>query len=193
MRLPLFFCLAAFLAQARLMGQLAGTAPLQPATGDERSKEMVAGIDRFLMRQIEESVTKRETLWKRDVSSVAAYLKSVELNRDHLRSILGVCDADKREAVTALELLSTTERDSKLAETKDYVIHAVRWPVLPGVLGEGLLLRPRGKVKAQYPPPRSEAAFGKHRPKKVVSKGAPNVPPCREEESKHSPSSENAF
>ena len=36
-----------------------------------------------------------------------------------------------------------------MAETKDYVIHAVRWPVLAGVNGEGLLLRPKGKVKAR--------------------------------------------
>ena len=110
---------------------------------------MVAGIDRFLARAIEESVTLRAALWKRDLSSKDAYNRSVEPNRERLRHILGVVKEDGRVPFSALELLSTTEHDSKLAETGDYAIHAVRWPVLTGVYGEGLLLAPKGKVKAR--------------------------------------------
>lgn len=129
--------------------QLAGTLPLRPATGDQRSKEMVSGIDRFLMREIDASVALRTELWKRDLDSASAYDRSVEPNREHLRHILGVVTEDKREKFSALERMSTTEHDSTLAETSEYAIHAVRWPVLTGVHGEGLLLEPKGKVKAR--------------------------------------------
>jgi dienelactone hydrolase len=33
-----------------------------------------------------------------------------------------------------------------VAETKNYKVFAIRWPVLPGVDGEGLLLEPKGKL-----------------------------------------------
>ncbi|MDD4871514.1 MAG: hypothetical protein PHR77_13235 [Kiritimatiellae bacterium] len=150
-RLSLFLLIAivVVLPQNRIQAQLAGTTPLQPVVGDARSKEMIAGVDRFLMRAINESVTLRTTLWKRDLNSAAAYNSSVEPNREHLRHILGVVKEDKRESFVALELVSTTEHDSKLAETRDYTIHAVRWPVLAGVHGEGLLLEPKGKIKAR--------------------------------------------
>lgn len=146
-RIPLLLCVAAL---GSAVAQHADSTPTPAAVdGDARSKQMVAGIDRFLMREIEESVAKREALWKRDTSSVVAYHKSVEPNREHLRAILGVCDADHRAPITALELVSTTAADSKLAEGKDYAVHAVRWPVLPGVHGEGLLLKPKRPAKAR--------------------------------------------
>src|SRR5262245_9523252 len=46
------------------------------------SAQMVAGIDRFLMREIERSVQERRKLWQRDFSSVEAYEKSVQPNRE---------------------------------------------------------------------------------------------------------------
>ena len=70
---------------------LPGTKPLT-MTGDLAS-EMVAGADRFLLKQIEESAGKREKYWKRDFSSAEAYQASVEPNRKRLAHILGVRDA----------------------------------------------------------------------------------------------------
>ena len=67
-----------------------GTKPLT-MTGDIAS-ELVAGADRFLLKQIEESAAKRESHWKRDFSSPAAYQASVEPNRKRLAHILGVRD-----------------------------------------------------------------------------------------------------
>jgi len=149
-RFTFFFpAMLVLLLQSGARAQLAGTAPLRPASGDARSKEMVAGIDRFLARAIEESVPLRAALWKRDLGSGGAYNRSVEPNRERLRHILGVVKEDGRVPFSALELPGTTEHDSKLAETGDYAIHAVRWPVLTGVYGEGLLLEPKGKVKAR--------------------------------------------
>ena len=60
-------------------------------TGDIAS-ELVAGVDRFLLKQIDESTAKREQYWKRDFSSLRAYDASVEPNRKRLAHILGVRD-----------------------------------------------------------------------------------------------------
>ncbi|MDD4017564.1 MAG: hypothetical protein PHV28_06425 [Kiritimatiellae bacterium] len=137
------------LLQSGARAQLAGTAPLRPASGDARSREMVAGIDRFLARAIEASLPRRAALWKRDPGSGDAYTRSVEPNRERLRHILGVVKEDARVPFNDLELPGTTGHDSKLAETGVCAIHAVRWPVLAGVNGEGLLLEPKEKVKAR--------------------------------------------
>ena len=53
---------------------------------------MVAGIDKFLLREIELSVGRRENYWKRDFTSPEAYNKSIEPNRQRLKKILGVVD-----------------------------------------------------------------------------------------------------
>ena len=148
---PSFFLMAllVFLLRNSVSAQLTGTALLQSAAGDVRSKAMVAGLDRFLTRAVDGSEALRAPLWKRDLSSVNAYNHSVESNREHLRQILGVVKEDQRASLTALERVCTTEHDAKLAETPEYTLHAVRWPVLRGVSGEGLLLRPKGKVRAR--------------------------------------------
>src|SRR5262245_22136598 len=69
---------------------LPGTKPLT-VTGDIAS-ELVAGVDRFLLKQIDESAGKRATYWKRDFSSHAAYDTSIAPNRARLAHILGVRD-----------------------------------------------------------------------------------------------------
>ncbi|MCB1121825.1 MAG: hypothetical protein KJT03_09775, partial [Verrucomicrobiae bacterium] len=85
----------------RVFGQamLPGTKPLT-MEGD-LSAQMVAGIDRFLMRMTDESVEQREQYWRRDFSSDQAYAASLLPNRERLRKILGV--VDERLPVTALE------------------------------------------------------------------------------------------
>ena len=50
------------------------------------------GAHAFVERKIAESVKTREQYWKRDLSSRAAYEKSVERNRRRLREIIGVVD-----------------------------------------------------------------------------------------------------
>lgn len=60
---------------------LAGTSPLEEATGEARSASMVADIDGFAMRLIQEAEGKRADLWKRDLSSAKAYEASVEPQR----------------------------------------------------------------------------------------------------------------
>jgi dienelactone hydrolase len=120
------------------------TKPL--SCGGDLAAQMVAGIDKYLMRELAASVEKRKQYWKPDFSSVEAYRKSVQPNRERLKKILGVVD----ERVSPVVMEYVGEGTSPLvAETDSYKIYTVRWPVLPGVDGEGLLLEPNGKVVAQ--------------------------------------------
>ncbi len=119
-------------------------------TGDIAS-ELVAGADRFLLRQIEESAAKRETYWKRDFSSVAAYQASVEPNRKRLAHILGVRDARVPSVVRKV--------DSGMVEAAGFVpeIHAsyridsVSWAAFGDVSGEGIDLDPKTVRAAPLP------------------------------------------
>jgi dienelactone hydrolase len=70
----------------------------------------------------------------------------VQPNRDRLKKILGV--VDERVPFTDLEYVGGPKTPSLVAETDDYKVYAVRWPVLPGVDAEGLLLEPKEKTVA---------------------------------------------
>jgi len=109
--------------------------------------EMVDGINRFALRELDESRKSRARVWHRDFASSAAYEKSVEPNRRHLRTIIGA--VDPRVAASAFELIATTAADSKIAQTPAYTVRIVRWPVLPGVTAEGLLLDPSSPPNAR--------------------------------------------
>lgn len=121
---------------------LAGTAPLT-LTGDIASN-LVAGVDRFLLRQTQESVAQRSRHWSRDFSSATAYTASVATNRQRLAHILGVRDA--RVKSPQLELISTVERPARVGQGSGYDVFAVRWLSFGDVHGEGLLLRPTGRT-----------------------------------------------
>src|SRR5262245_57222553 len=55
---------------------LAGTKKLE-MEGDIAA-QLVEGVDRFLLKEIEKSVEGRTKFWKRDLSSPEAYNKSIE-------------------------------------------------------------------------------------------------------------------
>ena len=97
-------------------------APVKEIKGDERTPlagtkklemegdiavQLVDGVDKFLLREIEKSAEGRAKFWKRDFSSPAAYNKSIEPNRQRLAHILGV--RDKRIPFDAPELVGTTK------------------------------------------------------------------------------------
>ena len=113
---------------------------------------MVAGIDRFALREIEAAAAARPGLWRRDVSSREAYEKSLEPYRAKLQEIIGA--VDPRIAGRGLEDLSLTDlaglpvAGSRAGnpDTGDlYSIAPCRWQVLEGVTGEGILLHPMGE------------------------------------------------
>jgi dienelactone hydrolase len=145
MKTTVLLMLSVVSALAAAERTLPGTQPFD--TTNDLSREMVAGIDKFLMRETAASLAGRSNYWRRDISSAAAYEKSVEENRTRFRTIIGA--VDPRVTVTALEFLSTTAHTSLVAETDLYAVHAVRWPVFDGVHGEGLLVRPKATAKAR--------------------------------------------
>lgn len=150
MKLKLVIRLSAVLAfggalQAQESAPLPGTQPLT-MSGD-LSAQMVAGIDRFLMREAELAARTRTNFWRRDFSSPAAYAESVSTNRLRLREIIGAVDA--RLSVAALTLVGNTAQPALVAETELFSIYAVRWPVFPGVHGEGLWLKPKREPVAR--------------------------------------------
>jgi dienelactone hydrolase len=106
---------------------LPGTKPLT-MTGDIAS-ELVAGVDRFLLKEIEASAGKRASYWKRDFSSVGAHNASVEPNRKRLAHILGVRD-QRVPAGADISLRFDFFPPSPAAP--------IQWPAFGDVTGEGL-------------------------------------------------------
>ncbi|MBI5683780.1 MAG: hypothetical protein HZC54_01740 [Verrucomicrobia bacterium] len=136
--------LAAFLASLLAVASVAADDQLlpgtQPLTGtNDLSMGMIAGIDRFLDRELAASVERRAAKWKRDFSSPEAYVKSVEPNRERFKKIIGVVD---ERVKPELRLLATPTHSAQVGEGKGYKIFAVRWSVLPGVDAEGWLFQP---------------------------------------------------
>ena len=117
---------------------LAGTKPLD-LQGDIAS-QLVSGVDQFLLSELERSEGRRERFWHRDYSSPEAYRASIATNRARLAHILGV--RDRRVPFQAPELVSTLKEPALVCQTEKYDVLEIRWPVLDGVHGEGLLLAP---------------------------------------------------
>ncbi|MDB6116428.1 MAG: dap4 1 [Verrucomicrobiaceae bacterium] len=125
--LALLLLVSASLSRAASPALLEGTQPLAPNA--DFSATMVAGIDKYLLRQIEESKTTRHP------------------HRERLRTILGAIDP--RLPIKALELVGDTSDPALLAENANGRIYRVRWPVLEGVQGEGILIQPKTKPLAR--------------------------------------------
>jgi dienelactone hydrolase len=124
---------------------LPGTQPLT-LKGDIAS-QLVVGVDKFLVGELEKSVERRARFWKRDTSSPEAYVKSIQPNRERLAHILGV--RDKRVVFDGPELVGTTAQAALVGRGDGFGVFAVRWPAFGDVHGEGLLLVPtRGKKVA---------------------------------------------
>ena len=131
--IPLWACCASLAQEV-----LPNTQPL--ILQGDISTQMVAGIDKFLTRELDHSIAERPQHWHRNFSSIAAYETSVQTNRERLRKIIGA--VDDRLRVTALELVATTAMPTTVAETDSFTVQAVRWPIFEGVYGEGLFLYP---------------------------------------------------
>jgi dienelactone hydrolase len=116
----------------------------------DRSKVMLDGIHRFAERKLTDSVASRERFWIRDFSSRDAYERSVEKNRNTLRRILGVVDERQTAGMERFGAIRGRADDPSLvAEGAACRVYQVRWPVLDGVHGEGLLVEPKGELGAQ--------------------------------------------
>jgi len=108
------------------------------------ASELVAGVDRFLLKQIDESTANRARYWKRDVSSPVAYSASVEPNRKRLAHVLGVRDP-RVPAAQSRGLIRYSGSELVPADLQrkiGYSILEASWPAFGDVTGEGIELRP---------------------------------------------------
>ncbi len=146
--LTLAICLCVTTASAQdRPAQVPGT---QPLTLDKPLDVfMIEGLDRFCLKEIEKAREQRDSLWKRDYSSLEAYEKSIAPYREKFRTIIGA--VDPRVPAKGLEFISSTVDDALVATAADgsYSVYSVRWPVLDGVTAEGLFLKPKGLAVAR--------------------------------------------
>ena len=142
--LTVFSCNCFLLGQETNGATLPGTAPLT-MTGDIAA-QLVDGVDRFLLQEIDRSEALREQHFHRDFASPEAYQQSLAPNRERLAYILGV--RDERQAFDALEFVSSTAQSHLIYTGDGYKVYAVRWPALRNMHGEGLWLVPDGKTVA---------------------------------------------
>ena len=125
--------------------------PPMPGTGQiewpeaDLSSRMMEGAHRFVERKIAEAGRDRAKYWKYDTSSREAYEQSLEANRERLKQIIGAVD---NRAAPRMERFGDDAAPALVAQTGKYRILQVRWPVLPGVDAEGLLVEPSGTAIA---------------------------------------------
>jgi dienelactone hydrolase len=122
---------------------LAGTTAL--TWEGDLSERMMDGAHSYVERKIGEAIQMRPKHWRRDVSSRQAYEASVEPNRERFMRIIGVVDP---RLPARMERFGDDSNPALVSETQRYRIYQVRWPVLEGVTGEGLLLVPTSRSLA---------------------------------------------
>jgi dienelactone hydrolase len=103
------------------------------------STRLMDGAHRFVERKITESRTKRPAFWARDFSSITAYEQSVQPNRARFKAIIGAVDA---RPPASMEQYADAANPAWVADTTHYRILQVRWLVLDGMWGYGLLVQP---------------------------------------------------
>lgn len=131
-----------------------GTKALSPE--EDRSIKILDGAHAYIEEKINEASSSRAKYWRRDFSSREAYERSVDANRQRFMEIIGVTDKSQplqsfkqvlKEIYppVTMEKISVDDDPVIVAETSKYRVYQVRWPVLNGVNGEGLLLEPKTK------------------------------------------------
>lgn len=129
---------------------LPGTQPLtikQPL-----DEVMVAGIDKFALREIAASPARRDQLWKLDGVNAADWDKTVAARRAKFAEYIGAVDPRVTATEPNQHVIETigdgAQQPSVVASNENFVIKAVRWKVLSGVTAEGLLIS-RTKAKGR--------------------------------------------
>ena len=146
-----FFLLCACCFQVNSFAQSVpapvGTQPLQHE-GDLAS-DMVDGLDRFLLNQIRQ-------VYEQRLNPKPLTAESSAKLREQLRAALGI--RDERAEFASPEVVIAFGEQGVIAENERLDIAAIRWPVLndpspqgaglPSIQMEGLLLKPRGMIRA---------------------------------------------
>lgn len=138
-----FVCQLASAGGQSVPPTLPGTSPLR-LTG-EIDRQLIAGVDHFLDRQLKESPQRRMAAL--DALDPAQWPPELERRRQRLRYILGV--RDRRPQTPMLELVATPDEPAVVASAANYEVLAVRWHAFGNVWAEGLLMRPKQSIVAQ--------------------------------------------
>ncbi len=133
-----------WVASADAGSPLPGTKSLEWPEED-LSGRLMDGAHRFVEGQIRAARAQRSRFWKYDTSSRQAYETSIAENRQQLRQIIGAVDP---RLPARMEQFGDDANPACVAETSLYRVFQVRWPVLGGVFGEGLLVQPRAVPSA---------------------------------------------
>jgi dienelactone hydrolase len=102
---------------------------------------LVAGVDKFLLRELDLSVERRARHWNRDFSSAEAFTKSLEPNRKRLAHMLGI-PYSRPAAGQTPDIVTAVDDLRPIAIGVGYAAYAVRWLAEEDLHGEGLLLVP---------------------------------------------------
>ncbi len=108
-----------------------GTAPLE-LQGDIASN-LVAGVDRFLLREIKDSIAGRASFWT----------GGAETNRQRLARMIGARDPIHRRSAPRVEM--TLGGAERLGEGLSFDVREIRWAAFGDVEGCGLVLIPKGR------------------------------------------------
>ncbi len=123
-----------------LVPSSSGAEPLpntKPLTAEGNlSAKQVEGMHKYLDRELAAAAKKRDETWKKTDAAK---------HRDGLKKMLGVVDA---RGAPRMEYVTGPGEPAVVAECRAFTVFAVRWSVVPGVDGEGLLLEPKEKAKA---------------------------------------------
>ncbi|MDA0834832.1 MAG: dienelactone hydrolase family protein [Planctomycetota bacterium] len=122
------------------------TRPLEE-TGD-LSTLMRAGFEKYLLRELDESVVRRAKYWKRSFRNYEAHDASIRPNQARLRKIIGA--VDPIDDTVEFEFVGSLQQPALVAETNRYRVYSVRWRVFESVYGEGLLVKPSESPAARF-------------------------------------------
>ena len=119
------------------------------------ASELVDGVDRFLLKELNKSIQKRFALWPKPNESAlntadnSAYEVAMQPLREELRARIGMIDARvKCEAFTIQSNAGPVGGDSIwVAANETCKIYSVRWRIFDGVDATGLLIVPNGEIR----------------------------------------------
>ena len=124
--------------------QLPGTLPLKWAEADLPDL-LMDGAHKFVERKIIDAAKNRHRFWPAKNANAEVWQKAVDENREELRTIIGVVD---QRLPPRIEYFGNTANRVVVYQGKGFRVTQVRWPVLEGVWGEGLLVTPHEKAIA---------------------------------------------
>lgn len=114
---------------------------------------LMDGAHRFIERKIGDAAKNRHRFWPPKDAAAGRWTEMVESNRAHLRSIIGAVD---HRLPPAMEYFGSELDGALVFRGEKFRIGQVRWRVLDGVFGEGLLVSPVEPVAAAVVIPDSD-------------------------------------